>query len=79
MSMGALSGSMARASRAALAAGCDVVLHCNGKLGEMQEVAAAAPMLAGRGRAARRGGVAAARHAARTIDVAALRAELARC
>lgn len=48
VSMGALSGSIAERSRAALAAGCDIVLHCNGKLDEMREVAAAAPLLAGR-------------------------------
>ncbi len=47
ISMGALSGSLAERSRAAIAAGCDVVLHCNGKLAEMEEVASAAPVLAG--------------------------------
>ena len=31
VSMGALSGSLAERTRAALAAGCDVVLHCNGQ------------------------------------------------
>jgi len=48
VSMGALSGSIAERSRAAIAAGCDTVLHCNGKLDEMREVAAAVPLLAGR-------------------------------
>lgn len=48
VSMGALTGSIAERSRAAIAAGCDVVLHCNGKLDEMREVAAAVPMLEGR-------------------------------
>lgn len=47
VSMGALSGSIAERSRAALAAGCDVVLHCNGRFDEMQAVAAAVPVLAG--------------------------------
>jgi beta-N-acetylhexosaminidase len=47
ISMGALSGSISERSRAAIAAGCDVVLHCNGELAEMQEVAAAVPVLAG--------------------------------
>jgi beta-N-acetylhexosaminidase len=47
VSMNALSGSLAERSRAALAAGCDLVLHCNGKLAEMQEVAAASPLLSG--------------------------------
>jgi beta-N-acetylhexosaminidase len=47
ISMGALSGTIDRRSRAALAAGCDVVLHCNGDLAEMTAVAGAAPMLSG--------------------------------
>lgn len=47
VSMGALSGPLAERSRAALAAGCDVVLHCTGKLDEMTEVAGASPVLGG--------------------------------
>ena len=47
VSMGALSGSIAERTRASIAAGCDVVLHCNGKLDEMRAVAAEAPELAG--------------------------------
>jgi beta-N-acetylhexosaminidase len=47
ISMGALSGSIAERSRAAIAAGCDVVLHCNGRLEEMKQVAAAVPAMAG--------------------------------
>lgn len=47
VSMGALSGSMAQRTRAALAAGCDLVLHCNGELAEMEAVASAVPALAG--------------------------------
>jgi beta-N-acetylhexosaminidase len=47
ISMGALSGTLAERSRASLRAGCDVVLHCNGKLAEMEEVAANVPVLAG--------------------------------
>ena len=42
ISMGALSGPVGARSRAALAAGCDIVLHCNGTLSEMAAVAAAA-------------------------------------
>src|SRR5262245_2986158 len=72
VSMGALSGSMAERTRAALAAGCDLVLHCNGKLDEMQAVAAQSPPLAGE--AARRADAAlAARRAPAAIDIAEAR------
>jgi beta-N-acetylhexosaminidase len=47
VSMNALSGTIGERSRAALAAGCDLVLHCNGDLREMVEVAAEAPQLSG--------------------------------
>jgi beta-N-acetylhexosaminidase len=47
LSMGALSGTLGERVRAALAAGCDVALHCNGNMKEMQEVAEEAPRLAG--------------------------------
>ena len=47
VSMNALSGTVAERSRAALAAGCDVVLHCNGDMGEMAAVASEAPLLSG--------------------------------
>src|SRR5215216_6466871 len=67
LSMGALSGTIGERVRAALAAGCDVVLHCNGKMTEMQEVAGQAPRLTGE--PARRVEAAlAARQAASTID-----------
>lgn len=47
LSMQALQGDFAGRTRAALAAGCDLVLHCNGDMAEMQAVAAAAPDLTG--------------------------------
>jgi beta-N-acetylhexosaminidase len=47
VSMNALSGTLAERGRAALAAGCDVVLHCNGKPDEMRAVAAESPLLTG--------------------------------
>ena len=40
LSMEALSGTQGERAAAALAAGCDVALHCNGKLEEMADVAA---------------------------------------
>jgi beta-N-acetylhexosaminidase len=45
VSMNALAGSIAERTRAIVAAGCDMVLHCNGKLDEMREVAAETPEL----------------------------------
>jgi beta-N-acetylhexosaminidase len=42
LSMQALGGSLGERAARALEAGCDVVLHCNGRLDEMREVAAAA-------------------------------------
>jgi beta-N-acetylhexosaminidase len=47
ISMQALSGSLRERAEAALAAGCDVVLHCNGAMDEMTAVAEAAPSLQG--------------------------------
>ncbi len=47
ISMKALSGSLAERARAALAAGCDAVLHCNGSFDERREVAEACPPLSG--------------------------------
>lgn len=48
LSMKALSGSLADKTRASLSAGVDMVLHCNGILAEMEEVAAAAGVLKGK-------------------------------
>jgi beta-N-acetylhexosaminidase len=39
LSMNALDGPLSVRTKAALFAGCDVVLHCNGKMDEMREVA----------------------------------------
>lgn len=48
VSMNALAGSIAERTRAIVAAGCDMVLHCNGKLDEMREVAGQTPELSGK-------------------------------
>ena len=47
ISMKALSGDLAGLTRAALAAGCDVILHCNGDMAEMRAVVAGSAPLAG--------------------------------
>lgn len=47
LSMKALSGTFEARTEAILAAGCDIVLHCNGVMDEMAAVAGAAPRLAG--------------------------------
>jgi beta-N-acetylhexosaminidase len=72
VSMKALSGTIAERSRAAFAAGCDVVLHCNGDLNEMSAVASQAPEL--KGEAAQRAAAALAqRKAPEEFDVDAAR------
>lgn len=48
LSMKALHGSFTEKVKAALGAGCDMVLHCNGRLDEMTEVAEAAGSLKGK-------------------------------
>lgn len=45
LSMQALSGSVGERARASLDAGCDVVLHCNGRLDELRPVVAATPRM----------------------------------
>ena len=76
VAMGALSGSLGERTRSALSAGCDVVLHCNGRFADMQAVAAAAPVLSGE--AARRAQAALAQPPAdEDFDVAAARTTFA--
>ncbi|PPQ45440.1 beta-N-acetylhexosaminidase [Rhodopseudomonas palustris] len=75
VSMNALAGSITERTRAIVAAGCDVVLHCNGKLDEMRQVVAETPELQGRA-LTRAEAALAARHAPQPFDRAAARAEL---
>ncbi|VXB18860.1 beta-N-acetylhexosaminidase [Brevundimonas sp. G8] len=51
LSMQALSGSLGERAHLSLKAGCDVVLHCNGDMAEMQAVAEATGKLKGRAKA----------------------------
>jgi beta-N-acetylhexosaminidase len=75
VSMNALAGSIAERTGAIVAAGCDMVLHCNGKLDEMREVARETPELSGKAlqRAKR---ALASRKAPQSFDRVAARAEL---
>src|ERR1700735_1518954 len=75
VSMNALSGSIAERTRAAFLAGCDMVLHCNGDLAEMREVAAETPELSGKA-LQRAGDALASRGAPQPFERALARAEL---
>ena len=61
LSMKALTGSYAEKTRRALDAGCDIVLHCNGEMAQMEEVAAAAGALKGKALSRARAALKAAR------------------
>src|SRR5712664_3235935 len=75
VSMNALAGSIAERTRAIFTAGCDMVLHCNGKLDEMRAVAAETPELSGRA-LERANRALASRRAPQAFDRVAARAEL---
>ena len=75
VSMNALAGTIAERTRAIVNAGCDMVLHCNGKLDEMHEVARETPELSSKAleRAKR---ALASRKAPQAFDRLAARTEL---
>src|SRR3981189_302294 len=75
VSMNALPGAIAERTRAIFVAGCDMVLHCNGKLDEMREVARETPELSGKALERARRALA-SRKAPQVFDRLAGRAEL---
>jgi len=75
VSMNALSGSIAERTKAIFSAGCDMVLHCNGQLEEMRDVAAETPELSGKARQ-RAERALASRRLPQPFDRSAARAEL---
>ncbi len=76
LSMKALSGSLTDRSEAALKAGCDVVLHCNGDLDEMKAVAKGVGRLKGRAKARAAAALARIVHTPEPLDTVEARARL---
>jgi beta-N-acetylhexosaminidase len=71
ISMGALDGKLGERTRWAIAAGCDLVLHCTGVLTEMAEIVAAAPRVSPAARAHIARGEVLRRRARRPFDAPA--------
>ncbi len=70
VSMKALSGGIGENTKAAIAAGCDMALHCNGKMVEMREVAANSPPLDGKAAARAKKALDRIASGAKPLDVA---------
>ena len=77
LSMEALSGTIAERAAASIAAGCDIVLHCNGDAAEMETVAEASGDMTPAA-IIRANRALAMRKTPENIDIPALEAELAR-
>lgn len=75
LNMQALSGSLGERTARALAAGCDIALHCKGDMAEMQAVAAAAGTLRDDSRIRAQAALA-RRRLPEPVDIAALEADL---
>ncbi|MEL6684911.1 MAG: glycoside hydrolase family 3 N-terminal domain-containing protein [Pseudomonadota bacterium] len=76
LTMEALSGTVAQRAQASIAAGCDIVLHCNGDAAEMQAVAKASGDMTSAA-IIRANRALAMRKTPANIDIPALEAELA--
>ena len=77
LSMEALSGTIAQRAAASIAAGCDVILHCNGNADEMEAVVQASGAMTDAA-ITRANRALALRKTPANIDIAALEAELGR-
>jgi beta-N-acetylhexosaminidase len=77
LSMEALSGTVAQRAAASIAAGCDIILHCNGKADEMAAVAQASGVMTDAA-ITRANRALALRKTPENIDIGALEAELGR-
>jgi beta-N-acetylhexosaminidase len=77
LSMKALSGDFADRARDAIAAGCDVVLHCNGDMAEMRPAAEACGSLKGKSRRRAEAAMARLARAPEPFDVDEARARFA--
>jgi beta-N-acetylhexosaminidase len=74
LSMKALSGDFKARTKDSLAAGCDVVLHCNGDMAEMAPIAEACGKLSGKARRRAEGALARLAKRPEPIDLAEARA-----
>jgi beta-N-acetylhexosaminidase len=68
LSMNALAGTLTERAEASFAAGCDMALHCNGRMDEMEEVASATPILEGEAKRRADAALGRIRHAPEPFD-----------
>lgn len=77
LSMKALSGDFVKRREAVLAEGCDIVLHCNGKMDEMEPIAIGCDAIAPAARARLDAAIAALRQGSQSFDRGQAEARLA--
>ena len=77
LSMKALSGDFAERAEQSIAAGCDVVLHCNGEMAEMKPVVDGCGALKGKARRRAEAAMARIARAPEPLDLEEARARFA--